>query len=1016
MSYDNDLTTYQRGIELFQKQQFGAAKEQFELAIRSANNANSEISANAHFYVAHCALELFHKDGEYLLKEFVKNYSTSPHVADAWFLLGNFNYRKKDYKDAIAYYEELDENDLDEPKRSEFLFKKGYSHFQINELKKAADLFFKMKDQTSIYFAPGVYYLGHINYETGNYASALKQFQSLEGHPQFGEVVPYYIVQIYHFQNQTDELIGYGAPLLQNPDIKRRDEISRLIGESFYAAGEFAEAVPFLESFVSSPYAKKTEDYYALGYAYYKSNLFNQAADQFSKISYSDDEIGQNALYHLGESYLRADKKSYARNAYRAASKMDFNAKLKEDALFKYALLSFELSYDPYDGAIAAFKEYISTYPKSDRTQQAYDYLVHIYLTSKNYDMALASIDEYKDPDIRLKDAYQRISFNKAVSMFQDALYNEAISYLDKSLKYNQSPTLTAEALYWKAESFYKKAQYSEAVKIYQQFIYSPAAILTPYFNLANYNIGYAYFQQERYNEAPNWLRRFTAYSKEKDQVKLSDANLRIGDSYFMLNDYPAAKDYYDKAINYGDASQNYDYALFQSGLTAGLLNDYNSKILKLNKLIKEFPKSNYLSASYYELGQIYTTIGFEDEAKAIKYFQQVISEFPGSSYVRKAMTSLGTTYRNKGDDDKALEIFMNIINQYPTYEDSREALTGIQAIYLERGQAEKLEELLASLSFVNMSDAALDSINYTAAENQYFNSQCAAAVQSFDRYLTRFEKAIFEQNARYYRAECLQKMGQTDRALKDFEIIAQQPKNTFSEGALANAARINYDLGKYPNAQAFYQRLSMLGEKKSNQNQAAIGLMRCNYLLNNFQGAIANGMVVLEIENLDDKLKNEANLTIAKSNIQLNEQNEATLFLKKVEKHGSPSQAAEAAFLLCDIVFKSDNLDSAESMIFNLVDNHQSQGFWLGKALVLLSDIYMTRGDLFQAKATLQNIIENYTEDDVVKASAIDKLALIEEIEAIPENIEIPDIEIDFEESILPENQVAPQDTLNNE
>jgi TolA-binding protein len=1014
MSFDNDLSAYNRGLELLGKQKYGAAKEQFEQAIKTVDNPNSEISANAHFYVAQCAIELFHKDSEYLLKEFVRNYSTSPRVSDAWFLLGNYNYRKRDYEDAIAFYGELDANDLEEPKRSEYLFKKGYSHFQEDQKSAAADLFYQMKDQTSVYFAPGVYYLGHVNYQTGKHASALKQFQSLEGHPQFGEVVPYYIVQIYHFQEQFDELIGYGTPLLENNDIKRRDEISRLIGEALYSQKEYAEAAPFLERYMLSPYGKKPEDYYALGYAYYKSNQFEKAAETFSKISYNDDLLGQNSLYHLGESYLRSNKKSYARNAYRAASKMSFDEKLQEDALFKYALLSFELSYDPYDGAISAFKEYIRLYPNTDRTQQSFDYLVHIYLTSRNYDMALSSIDEYENPDIRLRDAYQRIAFNKGVSLFQERLFADAITYFDKSLKYDQGATITAQALYWKAESFYNRGDYANAVKTYEKFIYSPGAVLTPYFNLANYNIGYAFFQQERFKEAPSWFRRYTAYRAEKDATKLADANLRIGDSYFMVNDYQAADDYYNNAITAGKASR--DYALFQSGLTAGLLKNYPRKILKMNKLIAEFSSSSYVSAAYYELGKTYLLPEVENQAKSIELFQKVIDEFPGSSYVRKAMVSIGQTFYNQSKNDEALSIYLRVVKEFPTYEDTREALQGIENIYSERGQIDEYEKLLAGLDYVNISDVALDTINYQAAEKQYFNAQCAAAVQSFDRYLTRFEKAIFELNARSYRAECLMKMGQEDRALIDFEYVAQQPKSKFSENSLLYAARINFKRKNYPNAQAFYQRLSLLAERRSNLNEAAVGLMRCNFYLNNFQGAISNALAVIDEENVDNKLKNEASLLIAKSNLEMDDPSEANFFLKQVVAYGSPSQAAEASYLQARIEFRKDNLDSAEALVFNLVEKHQAQSFWLGKSLVLLSDIYITRGDLFQAKATLQNIIDNYLEDDQVKHSAIDKLARIEEIEAEPEEVEEPEIEIDFEESVSPENQVAPQDTLRNE
>jgi len=1015
MAYDNDFLTYNRGLELFHKQQFGPAKAQFEAAISTVKNEHSEVSANAHFYVAACALELFHKDAEFLLKEFVRDYSTSPRVLEAWFMLGSYNYRKKDWEDAIAYFDEIQASDLVEPDRSEYLFKKGYSYFQEERYDEAADQFFQMKDQLSVYYAPGVYYFAHINYEQGNYATALKSFKSLEGHPQFGEVVPYYIVQVYHFQKEYDNLVAYGTPFLGKEGVKRKAEISRLVGEALYNKGEYAEASPFLEEFMASRLPKQSQDYYVLGYAYYRSNQFDKAAEQFSKISYSDDAIGQNAAYHLGETYLKAGKKSYARNAYRSASRLDFLPVLKEDALYKYAQLCYELSYDPYDGAIAAFKEYIDNYPESERTKDAFDYLVNIYLTSNNYDAALSSIEEYEDPDIRLKEAYQRIAFNKGVSLYQDRMLADAVNFLDRSLKYPQNKTITAKANYWKAEAFYYKGDYKEAVKHYEAFIYTPGAALTPYFNLANYNIGYAYFQQDKFIEAPSWFRRFTSYSKEKDKVKLTDANLRIGDCYFMLTQYPAAMDYYAMAVKLGGSDP--DYALYQTAMTHGLLNDLKAKIASLKKLTDAYPDSRYLDAAHYETGRANIRLGKQDEALAS--LQKVVDDFPGSSYVRKALVSIGQTYYNGEKDDEALKIFMRIIADYPTYEDTREALIGLQSIYSDRGKVDEYEKLIGSLEYVNISDMALDSINYEAAENQYFNGQCKEAVVAFNKYLSRFEKGIFSLNAKFYRAECMYKMGQKKEALGDYEFVANQPKNRFSESALVKAARINFADDNYPDALAYYRRLSLLGEYKDNLQESEIGQMRCNYQLNNYQGAIANAFIALEDEKIDENVKNEANLIIAKSNLKLESPKEAGTYLVKVVANGAPSQAAEAMYLQARIQFNQDSLDSTEALVFSLVERYQTQSFWLGKSLLLLTDVYMTRGDLFQAKATLNSVMDNYKKEDEVKQMAREKLATIEELESASDEEEAPELEINFQGergTDQPEETEEENDAPNNE
>jgi TolA-binding protein len=52
-----------------------------------------------------------------------------------------------------------------------------------------------------------------------------------------------------------------------------------------------------------------------------------------------NDFVAQNAYYHLGESYLKTNKKQQALNAFKNASEMDFDKKIQEDANLNYAKL-----------------------------------------------------------------------------------------------------------------------------------------------------------------------------------------------------------------------------------------------------------------------------------------------------------------------------------------------------------------------------------------------------------------------------------------------------------------------------------------------------------------------------------------------------------------------------------------------------------------------------------------------------------------------------------------------------
>ena len=64
-------------------------------------------------------------------------------------------------------------------------------------------------------------------------------------------------------------------------------------------------------------------------------------------------------------------------------------------------------------------------------------------------------------------------------------------------------------------------------------------------------------------------------------------------------------------------------------------------------------------------------------------------------------------------------------------------------------------------------------------------------------------------------------------------------------------------------------------------------------------------------------------------------------------------------------LTFLDDSLDLAEKLIFEMPDQF-SDDFYIAKSFILLSDIYLKKENKFQAKATLESIIDNYDGDDL--------------------------------------------------
>ena len=451
--YTNGDAEFKTGVELFQKEKYGAAQKSFTKVIDSNKDVQSLIRIDAEYYNSICAIELFNKDGEIFLKQFIKDHPESPKVKSAYFYLGKYNYRKKKYKDAIDWFEKVDIYDLTTEDLAEFYFKRGYSFFESNKLAEAKKDFFEIKDVDNKYAAAAKYYYAHIAYTEKNYETALTDFSKLQQNETFGPIVPYYIAQIYYLQGKYETVITYAPSLLDSAITKRAPEIAKIIGESYYKLSKYKEAIPYLKRYEKSEGSLSRKDNYQLGFSYYKINEYEDAINYFIKVGNIDDSLEQSAFYHIGDCYIKTDSKQNALNAFGQASKLDFDKSVQEDALYNYAKLCYELAYNPYNEAIRAFQKYIKNYPNAPHVDEAYTYLVNVFITTKSYKEAIEAIESIKVLTPELKQVHQKVTYYRGVDLFNNMEYAEAIKMFDKSNTYLFDRNIRASAIYWKADN-----------------------------------------------------------------------------------------------------------------------------------------------------------------------------------------------------------------------------------------------------------------------------------------------------------------------------------------------------------------------------------------------------------------------------------------------------------------------------------------------------------------------------------------------------------------------------------
>jgi tetratricopeptide (TPR) repeat protein len=994
--YNSEYAGFYRAEDLFQKEQFSAARFEFRTFINSFQQKNDPLYIKALYYEGISALELYANDAIDLLEDFNRNYPESIYKTKVYLKIGKYYYQKKDYKNALVWFSKLKPYEIEADEKDEYYFKVGYAHFQADNYEAAKLAFYEAKEGKSQYAAPSLYYYSHIAYKNQAYQTALEGFERLLPDPKFGSVVPYYITQIYYFQGKYAEITRFAPALLDSIRDQNKSNMQLLIGDAFYRTGKYDESIPFLEAYNLKEKTSRLEDY-QLGFAFYKSGSYEKAIRMFDKVSQKKDSLGQIALYHAAECYLQQGNNAYARTAFEAASLLSLDKKIQEDALYNFAILSYKLDVNPYDEALEALMLYLDKYPNSDRKNEVYQYLVNVYTSINNYESALNSLDRLVNKDIRLRSAYQIVAFNHGVELFQKAEYTKAIAAFEKVDKYPIDALLSAKAKYWTADSYYRLKNYKKAISEYRSFVGMQGATESKLSADAYYNVAYAHFMQEEFQAAIEAFRTYLLQGDNANRVKVADATQRIGDSYFVTRNDEQAIKYYKDALTI--SSTNQDQVLFYLAKSYGFTsNGSENKIKYLQDIINNYPKSKYLITAIHEVALEYRFL--EQDEKALTYFSQLERDYPNSSLVKEAILNSADIYYKKRDFVKAESYFKRVLDAYGAdREICSDAVKGLVNIFKAQKQPERVEEIIGKYSCSDFTVDEQEEIYYHSAVEPYLDSAFVEAIPELEKYITKFPAGKYAIEIKAYLANSLYRTNQLERSMAVYKEVIDGPQTDFTEMAAIRLSRHFYNAGNYEQALPYYAKLEKVTVQPVLINNSRIGLMRCYFILENWIKAEEYAKKVLSISQITNVVRLEAEFARGISLYHMDNFVEATTHLTYVIKNTTTVFASEAQYVLAEIYYKQDNLAKAEEEVRNVMKMKPAYDFWIAKALMLQTRVLIKKNDLFQAEHTLKSVIDNYTNSEdgiLLEANQLwDELLQLKNKPKVGSDKSAPEIEI---------------------
>ena len=970
--FDAPNRLFVEGKELFSLKNYSGCIDKLEAYKQHSTDA--DLIQEADYMLVYSAYEQGRPNAVELLKDYLDVYPASRHADEVNFLIGSAHFGQGEYQKAIFWFNESNIDMLSPEQQEAYCFRLAYSLLQIGDMEKARGYFARIEQIGTKYREASTYYVAYIDYATSKYNNALVEFTRLKDLPDYKERSLYYITQIYFIQNKYEKVISEGKELLASyPDSENNSEVYRIMGNAYYHLGNEDQAINMLSKYVSSTDSPLRGDLYILGVCYYNKGNYSSAVNALGRTVRENDALSQNAYLYLGQSYLKLKDKNNARMAFEAAATSSFDKQVKEAAMYNYALLIHETAFTGFGESVTIFEDFLNDFPNSKYADKVNDYLVEVYLTTKNYQAALNSIDKIKHPSTKILEAKQDILFQLGTQAFTNMELDKAVDLFSRAISlgaYNLESR--NDAYFWRGESYYRQGEYNKAISDYRTYLNNTRQRNTDMYALAHYNLGYSYFKLKEYGEALNRFRQYVNLESNQQTPAYADAYNRIGDCLFHNRQFAMAEENYTRAAQLQPSAG--DYSVYQKGFLLGLQKDYKGKISVMDRLIREFPESQYVDDALFEKGRSYVLL--DNNQTAAASFEQLMRDFPQSSLARKAGVQLGLIYFNDNQPEKAADAYKSVISNYPGSEEAKVALQDLKSVYIELNDINSFAAYANSLGGnVRFEVSEQDSLTYLAAEKLFMRGDNEGARRSLTNYLQTFPQGAFSSNANFYLASIAFAKKDLEEAKRLFSLVLESGDTKFREESWARKAEIEYLDKDYAAAMESFKHLQAVAENPENKEAAKLGLMRCAELTGQPQEALLAANDLLKEPKLSPEIMSEARYVRAKAYISLKQENKALADLKEISKDTRTIHGAEAKYLLAQLYYDNKDDKNAETVLMNFIENGTPHQYWLARGFILLADIYIRQGDDFQARQYLTSLQNNYKGDDEIAAMIEDRL-----------------------------------------
>lgn len=970
----NPADAIRRGRELYEFGRWSDARHCFAEARRHLAASELDLREEADYYLAACAVELRSPDAEQALLNFRRSYPGSTFNNEVRFALASHYCAEGDFARARSWFEQCDYKALNRAQRERYHLRMGYVAFAEKNYSEAYTYFNRL-DEKSEYADHATYYRAYIDYAEGRLPVAKEAFQRLAERGAYSELAPYYLLQIEFREGNYAYVVEHGEALAARAAGERKAELERVMAEAAFHLEDYPRTLAALDAAEASGATLDRDGAYLRGFALYRMNRHVEAVEWLRKACGPADALTQNASYHLADCLLRQGKKEEAMQAFALATDRQYNATLAEDALFNYAKLQYELGGGLFNGAIRQLSRYLEEYPRSARAAEARTLLVAAYYNSRDYDAAYRAIKAMNSTDAELRTVLQKIVYFRALEAKQADDRSTARRLLHEAVTLNISPRYTALATFWQGEIAYEEGDYALAVAKFNAFLRRAPRTEREY-AFAWYGIGYCHLATARRTEAVSAFNNFLAAYAKRDRYR-NDAENRLGDLASADRRFEQALTHYERVAATKGAGS--DYAAYRRAVTLGVLGQTERQQQALQQIVQS-GRGDHLEEAAYALGDSY--MRRSDYAAAARQYEQFLATYSTSPMRAEVAQELGLAYLNMGEQEKALQAYDAVVKEAPQSQAAREALQSIRELYVARGDADGYFAYTAKAGIESdLSAVSRDSLSFAAAQKLYLDDRRTEAEKSLRSYLKSYPKGSYRAEALHYLSNSYLQSGQTDLAIETLTELSALSTPEYTLSAVRQLAELTWQKKRYTEAAAASRRLYEVTTVGSEREEAMTRYVRATVAAKDREAIAKMATDVLGCADAGTTAHREAKFAWAEQMRTEGRTEAAHRLYKELSEEVKTPEGSAAAYRVIehDYAEGKGDLDRVEQAVFALSER-VPEAYWLAKSYLLLGDLYVVKGDPFQARATYQSVADGYSPDDdgiVAEAEArIKKLA----------------------------------------